>query len=472
MTDTSEDLALLLPVSASLSRIVASDLPASPNEHRTSAPRRKFVRYLFGLFLVTTIISGVLGRRKFIRTSSTATTKAKNYTATLSGAANITQLKREGYVSEGESPIEQFDDPKPQGLTNLTANETNQPNRDGGAEINGDRGSLDHGLNRRIPKRSPHHAYQCGYATALLNYIFPETNGTIVTQQLLKEKPFHQLVKSFQSDDVLLLTCGGPCPMPRDRILSTFPGPILHVNGESSQSKCALSIPPNMKNRVTSITRVGSDRARWNESTFNVALLVSTTPNRRQLLYQPEMRPQGTGKHFLIYANSHCVPYRNQAFRRLATIGPEVHYAGKCHGGKGVGVRVNETGKRTGYNLNVALYQDYRFTLAMENAATPGYISEKIMVPFLAGSVPIYYGTKEVFDIFNRNAFVWYDVNDEQPALDQIKYLEANRTAYAAMLREPILANGEETIAKYFSIRDEDGGGRLKWAIRDRIGFG
>jgi Glycosyltransferase family 10 (fucosyltransferase) C-term len=191
-----------------------------------------------------------------------------------------------------------------------------------------------------------------------------------------------------------------------------------------------------------------------------------------KLLYQPEMRQRGTGKHFLIYANSHCVSHRNEAFRRLAEIGPEVHYAGKCHGDKGVGVRVNETEKRKGYNLNVHLYHDYRFTLAMENAAAPGYISEKIMVPFLAGSVPIYYGTKEVFDVFNRNAFVWYDVKDPQPALDQIKYLEANRTAYAAMLQQPILANGEKTIAKYFSIRDEDGGGRLKWAIRDRIGFG
>jgi Glycosyltransferase family 10 (fucosyltransferase) C-term len=479
MTRESEDLALLtVSVKNQVieSRIVSRDLPAPPNEHRTVAPRRKHVGYLVGLLLLTNILSlsGWLRRRGFIRTPLPATTKAKIETAPLSGVANVSRLQRDD-ESEVGRPSNQFVELKPKRLNIHEANETIRTSSGGGGG-DGDRGSFDHGLNRRIPKRSPHHAYQCGYypTTTFLNAVFPETNATMLEPELLEETPLDQLFQSFQSDDVLLLTCGGRCFVARDRLFSTFPGPILNINGESTRGRCPIFIPPSMKERVTSITRVGSDLDRWNESTFSVAILVAAdpSPSVRMQLYRPEMRPRGTGKHFLMYANSHCVPHREEAFRRLAAIGPEVHYTGKCNGGGGVGRRVNDTRKRQGFRTNANLYHNYRFTLAMENAAVPGYITEKIMMPFLAGSVPIYYGTAEVFDVFNRNAFVWYDVNDPQPALDQIKYLEANRTAYAATLRQPILANGEETIAKYFSIRDEDGGGRLKWAIRDRIGFG
>jgi Glycosyltransferase family 10 (fucosyltransferase) C-term len=470
MTGKSEDLLALLTVSGrnqgSPSRIAGTgDPPVAPDDHRTATPRRKRVRGVVGLvFLVVTTsvvvaASGWLGRRKVLRVSSTAATKAKSEPAPPYGSANKSRLKRDDdSAAEVGKPREPFD-------------YVGKPFDDNSS----DRDALDHGVERRIPKRSPHHAYQCGYhaTTALLNSIFPETNATKLPPELRKQSTLNQMVQSFQSDDVLLLSCGGPCFMPMGRLLSIFPGTILTANGESTWARCPYSIPPNLTGRVTSITRVGSNRARWNESTYSMALLASANPRRIQL-YRPDMRPRGTGMHFLIYANSNCVRYRDEAFRRLAAIGPEeVHYAGKCRGGRGgVGIRANETAQRKGYATNANLYHDYRFTLAMENAPVPGYISEKIMMPFLAGSVPIYYGTTEVFDVFNRNAFVWYDVNDPQPALDQVKYLEANRTAYAAMLRQPILANGEETIAKYFSLRDEDGGGRLKWAIRDRIGFG
>jgi hypothetical protein len=108
----------------------------------------------------------------------------------------------------------------------------------------------------------------------------------------------------------------------------------------------------------------------------------------------------------------------------------------------------------------------------MENMAITGYISEKIMIPFATGSIPVYYGTKQVFDFISPKAFIWYDIDDPKEAFDRIAHLKSNRTAYLEMFREPILANGEETIAKYFSLRDDVGGGRLKWAVRDRIGFG
>jgi alpha(1,3/1,4) fucosyltransferase len=50
--------------------------------------------------------------------------------------------------------------------------------------------------------------------------------------------------------------------------------------------------------------------------------------------------------------------------------------------------------------------------LAMENRAARGYNTEKIINAFQAGSIPIYYGTTEVFDVFNARAFVFYNVSD------------------------------------------------------------
>ena len=68
------------------------------------------------------------------------------------------------------------------------------------------------------------------------------------------------------------------------------------------------------------------------------------------------------------------------------------------------------------------------------------------MTAFLGNTIPIYYGTTDVFKLFNKNAFIYYDIHDPQPALDRIRYLETNLAAYAEVVAQPILANGEQTL--------------------------
>jgi hypothetical protein len=48
----------------------------------------------------------------------------------------------------------------------------------------------------------------------------------------------------------------------------------------------------------------------------------------------------------------------------------------------------------------------------MENWNKNEYITEKILNAFMAGGIPYYYGTAEVFNIFNRKSFIYYDNND------------------------------------------------------------
>jgi hypothetical protein len=67
----------------------------------------------------------------------------------------------------------------------------------------------------------------------------------------------------------------------------------------------------------------------------------------------------------------------------------------------------------------------------------------------------IYYGTVEVFDIFNPKSFIYYDIENPKDALNEIARLENNSTAYDDVMAEPILLEGNKTIQKYFSLSDE-----------------
>ena len=42
----------------------------------------------------------------------------------------------------------------------------------------------------------------------------------------------------------------------------------------------------------------------------------------------------------------------------------------------------------------------------------------------MAGAIPIYYGTTEVFQIFNPEAFIYYNVSNPSEATARVAYLE------------------------------------------------
>ena len=59
-----------------------------------------------------------------------------------------------------------------------------------------------------------------------------------------------------------------------------------------------------------------------------------------------------------------------------------------------------------------------------------------------------------------------------EAAIKQVKYLNQNQTAYDKVMKEPILANGNQTIEDYFSLKDDIGGGKLKNWIQTMIDKG
>jgi Glycosyltransferase family 10 (fucosyltransferase) C-term len=339
----------------------------------------------------------------------------------------------------------------------------------------------------------------------LADALFPEAATAIHLEDMSKEAAAAR-VASFRENDVLIYNCGGPCPLSPAVMDQVFPGPILTLNGESDPATCHIGNNKGQRrrSRIAALDRIGGGHAdddddkgttssKWMEaSTYYAGLVLASQPQelRREFVLDrsSSATPTRVGEHFLMYANSHCVPYREQAYRNLAAIG-NVHYGGACNGQSTswwrgiwwfshapIGHPSNDVrSSLAGWGGNRQLFRNYRFVLCMENANVPGYITEKILVAFLAHSVPIYYGTPEIFDVFNREAFVYYDIRNPQEALDRVAYLERNMTAYQQVLREPILAHGQDTYDAYFSLWDDDDGdgeGRLKWAIRERIGFG
>jgi hypothetical protein len=189
-------------------------------------------------------------------------------------------------------------------------------------------------------------------------------------------------------------------------------------------------------------------------------------------------RPRGSARHFLIYAHSNCIKFREDAFFALSYIAP-THYGGVCDGSKGTkyyqfppnATHANNTVKLHNFHENAIFFSAYKFCLVLEHAMMPGYITEKILNAFLAGCVPIYHGPEEIFLFFNKNAFVYYDPDSPQEALDLIANLNKDDQLYDAMLSEPILANGEQTIQDHFSFGEDVGEGRLKERMRKLVGL-
>ena len=317
----------------------------------------------------------------------------------------------------------------------------------------------------------PSKLYTCGYGdefvTLALN-IFPEFSEAIALDAN----------STLQAQDVLVYGMFAKClgmKMERFRerhIGSTnFQGKILWVNPEAPKSMLEDSRSPHHEYQIGA--PINDDSHANTVRVFYMAIVFGRLPKElQQMLFDPLQKPKNTGRHnAVIYINGNCVSFRQEAARKISSIVP-IHFGGSCK----VDVppangQVVSVSKRKNYQGNWATFRDYKYCLCMENAKSRHYITEKIIMAFLGGCIPIYYGTQEVWEVFNAKAFIYYDIDDPAPALEQIRYLNGNPEAYQRMLEQPILRNGSRTIEDFFSLADSIGHGQLKGRIRSMLGF-
>lgn len=65
--------------------------------------------------------------------------------------------------------------------------------------------------------------------------------------------------------------------------------------------------------------------------------------------------------------------------------------------------------------------RDYYYSIAIENSSAPYYFTEKINDCFLAYTVPVYHGCKNIGKFFPAKAFIQIDINDSRSAMRQIR---------------------------------------------------
>lgn len=84
----------------------------------------------------------------------------------------------------------------------------------------------------------------------------------------------------------------------------------------------------------------------------------------------------------------------------------------------------------------------YRFSLSCENRSKPGYCTEKMLLPFLAGSIPIYWGDPTVEIDFNPEAFINLNGVDQKDIVNKVMEIENNPERWRKMASTPALKEG------------------------------
>lgn len=91
-----------------------------------------------------------------------------------------------------------------------------------------------------------------------------------------------------------------------------------------------------------------------------------------------------------------------------------------------------------------------KFSLCFESTKHEGFITEKIVEAFYADTVPIYYGSSNIKEIFNPKAFIDIsDYPDFDSAIERILEIENNDDLYLEMLRQPIFNDAQYPQQKY-----------------------
>lgn len=134
-----------------------------------------------------------------------------------------------------------------------------------------------------------------------------------------------------------------------------------------------------------------------------------------------------TKPYFCNFTYRNPVPSRIQFFNSLNSIrhvmatGPLLNNTGYCLGDKSLAL------------------QEYRFTIAWENSMSPGYVTEKLLEPLAAGSIPIYAGGSFAHTDFNSKAFI--DVNKFEnihQAIEYILQVDNDPVLQQQYLQEPV----------------------------------
>lgn len=157
---------------------------------------------------------------------------------------------------------------------------------------------------------------------------------------------------------------------------------------------------------------------------------------------------------FCNFVYLHGVPFRDALFRRLSEY-KKVDSAGRHlnnMGGWTVPMSPNRVAGK------VEFFRRYKFSLAVENIIWPGYMTEKLVDPMYADSIPIYAGDPQAKRDFDPAGFIDFTCfAGMKEMLEFVREVDNNRDLYVKMLAAPFFRGNElpsyardETILSFF----------------------
>lgn len=64
-------------------------------------------------------------------------------------------------------------------------------------------------------------------------------------------------------------------------------------------------------------------------------------------------------------------------------------------------------------NLKYQLFEDSMFHISIENTKNHNYISEKVVDAFMSYTIPIYWGTPNIVEYFNKDGIIFFNTKEE-----------------------------------------------------------
>jgi len=178
-------------------------------------------------------------------------------------------------------------------------------------------------------------------------------------------------------------------------------------------------------------------------------------------------------ERIVAYLHHHCEDHRETAWDALneelySRTGHHGSALGRCNGKKHLGkqmrnlsqvdneidmlgnVRQISQADKT-YDAVEHMYKDYLFALTMENEGNKvGYISEKIVNAYLAGTVPIYDGASQIDTVFRPESFL-HVKGSMASSIDHLANLLRDSSAYERLRRPVDGVVSDKSIRDFFS---------------------
>ena len=96
-------------------------------------------------------------------------------------------------------------------------------------------------------------------------------------------------------------------------------------------------------------------------------------------------------------------------------------------------------------NAKINFMRDYKFSIAFENRSEEGYLTEKICHAYLAGSIPIYWGSPNIAKFFNPQSFInCHDYDNFAEVVERVKEIDNNPALFAKYINAPPILEDSE----------------------------